>query len=426
MRIVRLLCSALLATSALHVPAQFYLHDNDRVVFYGDSITDQQKYTNVIETYVVTRYPGLHIHFTNSGWGGDRVSGGGGGNADVRLSRDLFPYKPTVVTIMLGMNDGGYKAPTVESDQQYFRGYEHLVSAIEANDPKTRLTLIEPSPYDDVTRPPAFPVSNSYPYNNALIGFARWTENYAAGKPITLADANTDFVRMLQRASAQDPKVANDILPDHVHPSFGGALMIAEAVLKAWHADPLVASVNIDAGSAKPKVTATHAKVTDLRMENGLHWTELDAGLPLPFVQWQTMWGGGPTVGLTVQSSDLMSALNQEPLQVSGLKRGVYRLTIDEQEIGTFNNTELAQGINLATLKTPMTEQAMSVYQTLTEHVDLHYARWRHIEVPLTGVSSELKSKTMQDLDSLEEEVSAQERQQAQPKAHAFSLTPVV
>ena len=88
----------------------FYLKDGDRVVFYGDSITDQRLYTTFAETYVVTRFPRMNIFFVHSGWGGDRVSGGGGGPIDLRLKRDVFAYHPTVMTIMLGMNDGSYRA----------------------------------------------------------------------------------------------------------------------------------------------------------------------------------------------------------------------------------------------------------------------------------------------------------------------------
>jgi lysophospholipase L1-like esterase len=150
---------ALLAsTSAFAQDKSFYLHDNDKVLFYGDSITDQRNYTMMIETYVVTRYPGLKVSFTNSGWGGDRVSGGGGGDIDTRLTRDVYPYKPTVITIMLGMNDGGYKAATEASDKAYFDGYRHIYEAFQQNLPQARITAIEPSPYDDVTRTPAFPV----------------------------------------------------------------------------------------------------------------------------------------------------------------------------------------------------------------------------------------------------------------------------
>src|SRR6266550_2196192 len=106
--LVRTLC--LVAFVALRARAEsFYLKDGDRVVFYGDSITDQRLYTTFAETYVLTRFPKLHIDFVHSGWGGDRVSGGGGGPIDLRLERDVFAYKPTVMTIMLGMNDGSYR-----------------------------------------------------------------------------------------------------------------------------------------------------------------------------------------------------------------------------------------------------------------------------------------------------------------------------
>ena len=68
----------------------FYLKDGDKVVFYGDSITDQRLYTVFTETYVVTRFPKMDVDFIHSGWGGDRVTGGGGGNIETRLKRDVI------------------------------------------------------------------------------------------------------------------------------------------------------------------------------------------------------------------------------------------------------------------------------------------------------------------------------------------------
>jgi lysophospholipase L1-like esterase len=62
------------------------------------------------EAYVSAHFPQLRVRFIHSGWGGDRVSGGAGGPIDQRLDRDVFAYRPTVVTILLGMNDGGYSS----------------------------------------------------------------------------------------------------------------------------------------------------------------------------------------------------------------------------------------------------------------------------------------------------------------------------
>ena len=108
--ILHAICRTPLTLALCASGADFYLHPNDVVVFYGDSITDQRLYTTYVETFIVTRYPKLPVRFVHSGWGGDRVTGGGGGPIDDRLKRDVFTYKPTVMTIMLGMNDGRYRA----------------------------------------------------------------------------------------------------------------------------------------------------------------------------------------------------------------------------------------------------------------------------------------------------------------------------
>lgn len=421
-------CMMSLAFSA-SVQAQapgFYLHPEDRVLFYGDSITDQRLYTQIIETYVITRYPKLPLTFINSGWGGDTVYGGGGGDIDTRLSRDVTPYKPTVITIMLGMNDGGYKEATTANDEKYFTGYRHILDTLKRDDSQARITVIDPSPYDNVTRPGPFG-SATATYNDVMVGFGKWTNSYAREHGLTVADANTDFVQVLRKTEETDPALANQFLPDHIHPSFGGAMLLAEAVLKSWHARPVVASVsvNLDGTHAKLKA-AEHAEVSELTsVGGGLRWTELDDALPLPFVQWRDMWGGGPAIGAAIQNSDITTSLNEEPLQVEGLKSGVYRFSIDGSEVGTFTDAQLERGINLALLKTPMTAQAMNVYQLTTEHGDLHYDRWRHLQVPLATYKMASAQTAMDALDQAEQSVVAEQRHEAQPKPHTFVLEPV-
>src|SRR5438105_4846242 len=128
--------------SAARAQSAFALHDGDRVVFYGDSITDQRLYTTFVEDYVVTRFPRMKVSFVHSGWGGDRVTGGGGGPIDVRLRRDVIAYKPSVMTIMLGMNDASYRAYDAQIFNTYAEGYHHILSAVKSALPGVRITVI--------------------------------------------------------------------------------------------------------------------------------------------------------------------------------------------------------------------------------------------------------------------------------------------
>src|SRR6202047_4004383 len=148
------LFAAVLFAAGLFAESPFFLRDGDTVVFYGDSITDQRLYTTFTEAYILTRFPKLTVRFVHSGWPGDRVDGGAGGSIDIRLTRDVLAYQPTVVTLMLGMNDGGYRVFDPALFKSYSTGYEHIVKVLKTAAPKVRITAIQPSPYDDVTRPP--------------------------------------------------------------------------------------------------------------------------------------------------------------------------------------------------------------------------------------------------------------------------------
>src|ERR1700676_5313736 len=106
LRIATLLGLFFVLSSTSRGASDFYLKDGDTVVFYGDSITDRRLYSVFAETFAITRFPTLHLRFVHSGYSGDRVSGGFGGSIDLRLNRDVIAYRPTVVTILLGMNDG--------------------------------------------------------------------------------------------------------------------------------------------------------------------------------------------------------------------------------------------------------------------------------------------------------------------------------
>jgi lysophospholipase L1-like esterase len=403
---------AFAATAAAQSP--FYLKDGDRVVFYGDSITDQRLYTTFTESYVVTRFPAMNIAFTHSGWGGDRVGGGGGGAIDVRLARDVFPYKPTVVTIMLGMNDGGYRAFDERLFSTYSSGFEHILESLKANAPNSRVTLIQPSPYDDATRAPLFEGG----YNAVLLRYSDYLKTLAAARRLDLADLNNPVAAMLKKAAETNKEDAQKILPDRVHPAPAGHLIMAEALLKAWHAPALVSDMTLDAQAATAQ--AKNAKVEAVKGGDTLTWTATEAALPLPIDPKDKL------MGLAVQSSDIIEALDQETLRVTGLAGAKWELKIDGLTTGAFSKDELAKGINLATLNTPMLKQSLDVHALTLKHNNIHFMRWRTIQTGLAADASPYtKQNAMLTLDQLDNELVAEQRAAAQPKPHRYELTPV-
>jgi len=408
-------------------PKPFYLKDGDKVVFYGDSITDQRLYTAIVEAFVATRYPSLNVSFTNSGWGGDSVSGGGGGPIDTRLKRDVFAYHPSVVTIMLGMNDGGYHPAAEDTNQKYYAGYRHIVESLRAGLPNVRITAIKPSPYDNVTREHAPNGTADFEYNEVMRGFGMWIGTYADQAHFDTADMNTNVVKMLRKAYELDPDTAKGLVSDRIHPSFAGHLIMAEELLKSWGARPVVSAVTIDASKPTAKIeSATDAKVTDLSNSGSLSWTQLDDALPLPLKQWEEMWwGGGAAVQLVVKSSDFTDALNQQILKVKGLHPGTYSIKIDGKSVASFNRDELAAGVNIADLNTPATEQALKVYQLATTQEEIHFDWWRNVEVPLADDGLAQSAGAVDSFRALEGGIEKKVHDTAQPTPHHFEIVSV-
>jgi lysophospholipase L1-like esterase len=391
----------------------FYLKDGDRVVFYGDSITDQRLYTTYIETYVVTRFPQLNVSFVHSGVGGDRVSGGWLGPIDLRLSRDVFAYKPTVITIMLGMNDGSYRAFDDGIFKTYSTGYQHMIDSIKSVLPGVRVTLIQPSPYDDVTRQPGFEGG----YNAVLVRYGQYLKELAQKEKLDVADLNTSVVAALEKAKATDAKNAEKIIADRVHPGPSGHLLMAEALLKSWNAPATVTAVEIDATKSQA-VRAENAAVADIKESNGLTWTQSDKALPMPLDL------KDPVTKLAVQSSDFLKAMDWQPLKVTGLKGQKYALKIDGEQVGTFSAQQLAEGVNLAELPTPMVHQAQAVHDLTVKHNNLHTTRCREVQIALSQQSLPHLSQAIEALDSVEADLVAQQHLLAQPKTYRYELLP--
>jgi lysophospholipase L1-like esterase len=405
--------AALFALALTARGADFYLHPNDTVVFYGDSITDQRLYTTYVETFILTRYPKLPVRFVHSGWGGDRVTGGGGGPIDDRLKRDVVTYKPTVITIMLGMNDGRYKAFDDETFRVYSDGYEHIVKSMKDANPNVRITLINPSPYDDVTRAPLFDGG----YNAVLLKYGEYLRTLAERNHLDYADLNTRLVKTLDRANSADPANAQKIVPDRVHPHRSGHLLMAVSLLEAWGATPTVTTVEIDAVSSHVK--SVNTVVSALESKGALRWTQKDEALPMPVPM------NDPIMALAVKSSDFIEKFNREILRVTGLDSPTYQLKINGRLIGAFTRENLAAGVNLAELDTPMSQQAAQVHDLTIKRADIHNIRWRQVQLPLHNLLPARAAAVEDNLDALDNDLAAIQRATAQPASCLYELIPV-
>jgi hypothetical protein len=102
----------------------------------------------------------------------------------------------------------------------------------------------------------------------------------AQTRHLDLADLNNPVTAMLKKAAEADKEQAQKILPDRVHPSPAGHLIMAVALLKAWHAPALVLDVTIDASAGTSQTK--NAKVVAIRAGAQPAWTTTEAALPLP------------------------------------------------------------------------------------------------------------------------------------------------
>src|SRR5262249_25580806 len=100
---------------------EFPLQEGDVWVMAGDSITAQHLHTNYVEAFCYARYPKLTFRFRNSGVGGDTIP-----KVLARFDYDVAAWKPTVVSVELGMNDkNGF------TTEQYIANMARLTQEIQ-------------------------------------------------------------------------------------------------------------------------------------------------------------------------------------------------------------------------------------------------------------------------------------------------------
>ncbi|HEY5752907.1 MAG TPA: SGNH/GDSL hydrolase family protein [Chthoniobacterales bacterium] len=119
------------------------LKPNDHILFYGDSITDCGRnrtsvpdaddglgngYVRLAHARLQTHFPSLNLRTTNRGISGNRIY-----DLEGRLRSDVLDLKPTVVSILIGINDTWRRydsANLISSPDEFGASYRRILEKL--------------------------------------------------------------------------------------------------------------------------------------------------------------------------------------------------------------------------------------------------------------------------------------------------------
>jgi len=345
--------------------------DGDRVVFFGDSITHHGRYLEQIALYYATRFPYRDIWFSGSGESGGNA---GEGSAMRRLADDVVAKKPTVVTVMFGMNDvwrdqwprEGVTESNIAKQSQSFCAYTNsmtrLVAAIRERAGDPQVIRLTPSPFDQTCLIGGKP--SDCVCNDGLAAFAEWIRCEARRENAPCVDLQSFLHALNAREQAKDPcwsfmRGAGTNGFDRVHPNEFGHTFFTYAFLRTQGAPAEVATIELDAamGSA---AKIGNAEITDLSFSDAeISFTALEKALPYP------LEAGCRDAAAYVP---FVEDLDRETFAVRSLAPGEWELEIDGEKVGRWSALELSGGVNLATCRaTPQYRQALKVRELNAE-----------------------------------------------------------
>ncbi|WP_439622997.1 GDSL-type esterase/lipase family protein [Gemmata sp.] len=439
---MRCLCSMalLLGLAAAGTAAEpvFPLRDGDLWVMAGDSITAQHLHSNYFEAFCFARYPKAKFAFRNSGVGGHTVP-----STLARFEYDVAAWKPTIVSVELGMNDAGNTAPDA-----FIKSMGAMVERIRKAE--ARPVVLSASPVND-----GLPLARAGTRNQRLAEYADglkefcekervpyadqfhalvdvWARNKPREKLLTaVADlkpaaaddsvAGVEHLRAFLAAQEKDPAAGANLLGDPVHPGAPGQLMMAAALLKQLGADGFVSSAAIDAGA--DRVEAKGCLISSLKAaDGGVSFDRLDECLPFPIAD-----DARPAIAI---AQDVL-ALSQYTLKVTGLKDGDYALKVGGVPSGRFTAKQLAEGLNLTTVTgegkkaNPITAQMRAVLDAVDDKEKL-VSQWRMNSQKAHNNKNDKKAReALVTLGARIEDADAKIRDAAKPQTIHFEIVPV-
>jgi lysophospholipase L1-like esterase len=183
-----------------------------------------------VELFYAVRFPERAITFRNCGVGGDRASAMVGAET-FRLEVDVFSQLPSVVTVMLGMNDverklfdprlpGGVDLEVKRKDalETYLLSMRSLVKRIQSEG--ARVVLISPSVYEETASMDTPPVLKGV--NGALAKCSEILQGLARELDVPFVDGHGEMNAVNLQEQSRNPAFsitgAGQSWNDRVHP----------------------------------------------------------------------------------------------------------------------------------------------------------------------------------------------------------------
>ncbi len=418
--------------------AEFPLKDGDVWVMAGDSITAQHLHSNYFEAFCFARYPQLKFAFRNSGVGGHTIP-----TTLARFDYDIAAWKPTVVSVELGMNDQG-GTPT----DKFVANMGVMVARIRGI--QARPVIFSASPINNgstmarlggnqrlheyAVALKEFAAGEKLPYADqfhALVDL--WGQNkpqellanaLVVVKPLAQDDSlvGVEHLRAFVAAQEKSPTKPVSMQGDPVHPGPPGQLMMAAALLKELGADGFVSSVTIDTSGTLSE--AKGCAVDQIKAEGDkLEFDRLDECLPLPVPD---------EARAVLPLYPAILELSQYTLRVTGLTSGTCALKINGIATATLTAKELEAGVNLTALGVPSQGQDAGPIAVQSRAIlaavaakEAVVSQWRSLsqKAHAEGAAAELQEQ-LSALTKKVEEADGKIREAARPQKLHFELSP--
>ncbi len=318
--------------------------DGDRVVLVGDSITHQSLYVKYLEHFYQIRYPEKEISFINAGISGDTTAGVNG-----RFDWDIIPKDATHVTFLIGVND-------MQGSVTIDTAISNLKEAITILKNKgITVTVLGGVMYDTDLTYSTQGISVSG-IDVKLSNYVKACKTLAEEMKVNYIELNDYLIDITNKTRAANPGSTVIMSADRIHPGEPGGIVMASLIAKQQGFDKYVSNVDIDVQNKM--IITSHNAETSLNSADSTSVSYEYKAKSVPFATNDSynLASGGDSSTYKVTGGfvgiNITNELNNEIIKVTGLEDGEYTISFDGATVTTATASELANGINIATLDT--------------------------------------------------------------------------